>query len=123
MAQRGNLSCGAIGGFLDDMAGVSLRPLPLDLMPARCFIQTLPPIMICLATKTSFHRFDHVTRIRVHTHATRFLEGFQAERGRGDFSLLIGSFAKVISECAPQSLVTKQGHRRRARLFAAIAET
>src|SRR2546423_15643432 len=123
MAERGDFARGAIGRFLNHVTGVSLRPLPIYLVPTRRFIQTLPPIMICLTTKISFHRLDHITRISVHTHTTRFLESLEAERGRGNLSLLISSVTKVISKCAPKSLVTKQRHRRRARRLAAITET
>src|SRR5207245_11521892 len=72
VTEGGYLAGGAIGCFLNDMAGVPLRPLPLDLMATRRFIQTFPPVMICLAAKAPFHRLDHVTRVRVQTHATRF---------------------------------------------------
>src|SRR5437879_5250347 len=87
------------------------------------FIETFPPIMICLATKAAFHCLDDVTRVSMHSHSTWFFQSFQAEGRRGNFSLLIRRFAEISSERAPQTLKPEQRHRRRARSIATVAQT
>src|SRR5580765_7640445 len=77
MAQRRDFARGLVRGLLNHMADVALRPLPFDLMTRRRFVQTLPPIVICLAAKRAFHGFNHVTRVVMNRDATRFSHGFQ----------------------------------------------
>jgi len=59
----------------------------------------------------------------VQPHSARFFQSFETERRRGNLGLLIGSFAQISSEGAPQSLITKQRDRGRAGSIAAIAQT
>src|SRR6266513_6150335 len=122
MTQRGDLARGPIGGLLNHVAVVTFRPVPFDLMTGRGFVQTLPPLVICLAAVTAFHRLNYVTRVGVQTHAARLLQCFEAERCRGDLSLLIGGFTQIDSESPPQPLIAQQRHRRRAGYFATVAE-
>jgi hypothetical protein len=92
-------------------------------MATRSLVQPLPPVLVHLATKVSFHRFDDVARVGVQTHAARFLQGFQSQRSRDDLGLLVCGFAQIGTECPPKSLVPKQRHRCRARGLTAVAET
>ena len=82
VAHSGSASGGFVGGFLDHVTGVSLRPAPFDLMSFACLIQTLPPVMICLAAKAAAHRLNYITRIGVHANAARLFQSFQPERRR-----------------------------------------
>ena len=122
MAQRRDFARGAIGGFLNHVAGMTLLPGPFDLMTGRRIVQALPPFVICLATKAARHRLDHIARVGVQTHHTGFGQGFEAECGGGNLGLLVGGLAQISSERAPQSAKPEQRYRRRARFFAAIAE-
>jgi hypothetical protein len=120
--ERRNLAGRFVGRFLNHVADVALRPLPLNLMTLGGFIQTLPPIVVCFAAKAAAHRLNNVFRIRVQTHAARFLQSFQTKRGRRDLCLLIGGFAEVSSKRAPKTFEAEQRNCRRARRVAAIAE-
>src|SRR5260221_14249450 len=122
MTQRCDLARGAIGGFLNQVARMTSLPYPLDLMPVYGAVQTLPPFVICLAPKTATHRLDHITRVGIKAHDTRFGQGFEAERGGRNLSLLVGRVAQISSEGPPQSTKPEQRHCRGARFFAAIAE-
>src|SRR6266436_5323375 len=104
------------------MARVTLLPDPLDLMARRCIVQTFPPLMICLAAKAAAHRLDHITRVGIKTHHTRFGQCFEAECGGGNLSLLVGCFTQISSERAPQSAKPEQRYRRGASFIASIAE-
>ena len=122
VAECGDFARGFIGGFLNDMADVALRPVPFDLMTFGGVVQTLPPIVICLAPKTPAHRFDDIFRIRMYLYAARLFQSFQAQRGGGDFCLLVGGFAEVGAERAPESLEPEQGNCRRARHVTTITQ-
>src|SRR5712675_1314085 len=122
MAQGGDLARGAIGGFLNHVTRVTLLPVPFDLMAGRRIIQTLPPFVICLAAKTAAHRLNYITRVSEKTHDTRFGQCLEAERGGGYFSLLVGSFAQISSERAPQSAKPEHSYRRGASFLAPVAE-
>src|SRR6266436_8578662 len=123
MTQRGDLARGAIGGFLNHVAVVTLRPVPLDLVTGRGFVQTLPPLVICLAAIAALHRLNDVTRVGVQSHAARLLESFEAECRGHNFSLLIGGLTEIDSESPPQPLIAKQSDRGGAGYFAAVAQT
>ena len=123
VAQRCYLSRGFVGGFLDHVPHVALGPAPLDLMPAAGFVQTFPPLVIRLAAKAPAHRFHYVAGIGVQTHPARLFQGFQPERRRNDFRLLICSLSEISAERAPQSLISEQRDRSRAGLFSSIAQT
>src|SRR5689334_14660605 len=97
--------------------------MPFNLMTGRSFVQPLPPIMIRLTPKFPFHGFDDVPRVRVYAHPTRFLEGLEPKRRRGNFSLLIGRASQIGSERAPQSFETEQRYGSRTRDIAAVTET
>src|ERR1041385_2517544 len=90
MTERGNFARGFVGCFLNDVPDVTLSPMPFNLMRRGSFVQPLPPIMVGLATKVALHSFDDVSRVSVHAHATRFLERFEPQGRRGNFSLLVG---------------------------------
>src|SRR5437870_4272300 len=60
MSQRGDLARSLVCRFLNHMPGMTLRPLPLNFMARAGFIQTLPPIVIGFAAKSSSHCLDHV---------------------------------------------------------------
>src|SRR5437588_3198924 len=122
MAQRRDFTGRAIGGFLNHMAGVPLRPVPFNLVPRARFVKTLPPFEVFLATKAAHHSLNYITRVGVQTHATRFFQGFEAESRRGNFSLLICGPAEIQTERTPQPFVAEQRHRRRARFITAVSE-
>jgi hypothetical protein len=60
VAERRYLPRSFIGGFLNHMTNVALRPAPFDLMSFGGFVQAFPPIVIRFAAKTAAHRLDHV---------------------------------------------------------------
>src|SRR5690348_12667931 len=110
MSQRRDFARRAIGGFLNHMASMAARPVPFYLMFVYSFVEPLPPILICLATITTFPRLDHVARIGVQTHMARFFQSFQAQRRGGNLGLLIRRFAEVQTERPPQSAIAEQGN-------------
>jgi len=120
--ERRDLAGRFVGGFLNHVADVPLRPAPLNLMTLGGFIQTLPPIVICLAAKAAAHRLNDIFRISVQAHAARLFQSFQPKRGRGDLGLLISSFAEVSPKSAPKTFEAEQRNCRRARRVAAITE-
>src|SRR5436190_16767098 len=86
------------------------------------FVQTLPPVMICLAPEASLHGLNDVARISMDGHPTRFLQRFQTECSGGDFSLLVRGLPEISSERAPESFEPEQRHGCSARDIAAVAE-
>src|SRR5262249_14543911 len=92
-------------------------------MPARGFVQALPPVVIHLAAIIPFHRLGHVTRVGVQAHPAGLFQGFQPQRRRDNLSLLVGGLAQIQSERAPETLISQQGHCRRTSFVPAIAET
>jgi hypothetical protein len=79
--------------------------------------------VIRLAAKASAHCFYDVTRISEELDATRFCQRFQPEGRRRYFRLLVGCVAQILTDRAPDTLESKQSHRRRARRNFAVAET
>src|SRR5713101_3854365 len=104
------------------MARVTLLPDPLDLMTRRRIVRTFPPLMICLAAKAAAHRLNHITRVGIKTHHTGLGQCFKAECGGGNLGLLVGCFAQICPERAPQSAKPEQRYRRGPSLVASIAE-
>src|SRR5579885_450482 len=120
--ERGDLARGAVNGFLCDVAGVALDPLPLDLVTGGGAVEPRPPLVVRLAPEASRHRLDDVARVGHHAHAARLAQLFESERGGGDLRLLVRRVPQIQPERAPHAAEPQQRDRRRARLAATVAE-
>ena len=109
-----NAARGVVSGFLKQVTCVPARPFPFDLMCCRRAIKTFPPRQVCLATKTTIHRFDNVPRISKYFHLARLRQRFESNCCGRNLSLLVSRNTEVFADGAPETFVTQQGHSRRA---------
>src|SRR5678815_4502456 len=112
-----------IYSLLYGMAGMTTCPRPFDAMRFCGIVQTFPPTVIRLATKTSHHGFNHVTRVGEYLDATWLTQLLKPNSGCDNLCLLIGCVADVFTHRLPGTAITMYCDCRCTRNFTAIAKT
>ena len=118
----GDATCGVVSSFLQNVSGVSARPFPIHFMGGRRALESFPPRLVRLFSKTTIHCLNDVSRICEHTHLARLSQRFEPHGRRGDFSLLVRCRTEVFAERAPVSFVSEQRDRRGATRVSSVAE-
>ena len=93
-----NLFGSSVAFLLNRMVIVASRPTPLDRVWASRLAQPFPKVQILLLAVSPALGLNHILGIGKNLDITGILEGLQPNRGRDNFSLIVGAFSEVLPD-------------------------